>query len=80
MYTYAAELALILFVAGALLLSRTYHPSLFLHLGLCAAITHVYVQRSDQRYALIEKRDFVYGLTLTLASVIGFYLFLRVVW
>ncbi|HET6463672.1 MAG TPA: O-antigen ligase family protein [Candidatus Krumholzibacteria bacterium] len=80
MYAYAAELALIMFISGALLLSRTYHPSLFILFGLCGAITRVFVARSDQRYALIERRDFVIGLVITLASVIGFYMFLRVIW
>jgi O-antigen ligase len=81
LYATAAEFALILFFAGALLLSRTYHPSLFVLIGLCAAISRVFVSsRRDQRYALIEKRDFALGLVTTLASVILFYLFLRVVW
>jgi hypothetical protein len=79
-YAYAAELALILFIAGALLLSRTYHPSLFVLFGLCAAITRVFVTQSDQRYALIEKRDLMLGFVFTIVSVIGFYLFLRVIW
>lgn len=80
MYTYAANLAVIMFVSGALLLSRTYHPSLFILFGLCGAITNVFVNESDQRYALIEKRDFVIGFVGTLASVVGFYMFLRVIW
>ncbi|HET6348981.1 MAG TPA: O-antigen ligase family protein [Candidatus Krumholzibacteria bacterium] len=80
MYTQAAWLSLLLFVAGALLLSRTYHPSLFVLIGLCAAISRVYVERSDKRYALIERRDFLYGLAGMFAAVVVFYLFLRVVW
>ncbi|HKW14758.1 MAG TPA: O-antigen ligase family protein, partial [Candidatus Krumholzibacteria bacterium] len=70
MYTYSTEMALIMFVSGALLLSRTYHPSLFILFGMCAAITRVYVKNSDQRYALIEKRDFIVGLVITFSSVI----------
>jgi len=80
MYAYAAELALLLFVAGALLLSRTYHPSLFVLLGLCAAISRVFTTQSDQRYVLIEKRDLLLGFVLTIASVVGFYFVLRVLW
>lgn len=80
MYAYAAEMALILFVAGALLLSRTYHPSLFVLFGLCAAITRVFVARSDQRYVLLEKRDLLLGFALTIGSVVGFYMLLRVLW
>jgi hypothetical protein len=79
-YAYAAELALLLFVAGALLLSRTYHPSFFVLIGLCAAISNVFVAQSGQRFVLIEKRDFGLGLVLTFTSLILFYLFLRVVW
>jgi len=80
MYTYAAELALIMFIAGALLLSRTYHPSLFVLFGLCAAITRVFVARSDQRYVLLEKRDLLLGFVATIGSVVGFYMLLRVLW
>jgi len=80
MYAYAAELALLMFVAGALLLSRTYHPSLFVLLGLCAAISRVFVAHSDQRYVLIEKRDLLLGFVLTIASVVGFYFLLRMLW
>jgi O-antigen ligase len=81
MYTYATELALIMFVTGALLLSRTYHPSLFILFGMCGAITHVFVQtHRGQRYALIEKRDFMMGLVVTVGSVVGFYLFRRAIW
>jgi len=79
-YAYAAELALLLFVAGALLLSRTYHPSFFVLIGLCAAISNVFISRSDQRFVLIEKRDFGLGLVLTFTSLVLFYLFLRMVW
>ena len=80
MNAYAAELALLLFVAGALLLSRTYHPSLFVLLGVCAAISRVFTTQSDQRYVLIEKRDLLLGFVLTIASVVGFYFVLRVLW
>jgi O-antigen ligase len=80
LYAHAAFLALLLFVAGALLLSRTYHPSLFVLVGLCAAISQVFVKSSDQKYALIEKRDFLMGVVYTVASVVLFYLFLRVIW
>jgi len=80
MYAYAAELALLLFVAGALLLSRTYHPSLFVLLGVCAAISRVFTKQSDQHYVLIEKRDLLLGFVLTIASVVGFYFVLRVLW
>jgi putative inorganic carbon (HCO3(-)) transporter len=81
MYTYSAEMALIMFFTGALLLSRTYHPSLFILFGVCGAITHVFVKENKgQRYALIEKRDFMLGVGVTIASVIGFYLFLRAIW
>lgn len=80
MYAYAANMALLMFVTGALLLSRTYHPSLFVLFGLCGAITRVFVKHSGQRYALIEKRDFMRGIVITLASVVLFYFFLRAIW
>jgi hypothetical protein len=80
MYVYSSWMALLLFVGGALLLSRTYHPSLFVLIGVCGAISNVFIRRSEQRYALIEKRDFLLGIVITFASVVLFYLFLRAVW
>jgi len=53
---------------------------LFVLLGLCAAISRVFTTQSDQRYVLIEKRDLLLGFVLTIASVVGFYFVLRVLW
>jgi O-antigen ligase len=80
MYVHAAHLSLVVFFLGALLLSRTYHPLLFIMIGLCASITRVFVSTSEERYALIEKRDFVVGLAITVGSLALWELFLRVLW
>ena len=80
MYAHAAHLSLVVFFLGALLLSRTYHPLLFIMIGLCTCITRVFVARSEERYALIEKRDFVIGFLLTVGTLIGWQIFLRVLW
>lgn len=80
MYVYALRLGLVTFVVGAMFLSRTYHPLLFVLIGLCAATTRVFVANSPQRYKLIEKRDFVMGLLLMVGSLIGFKVFMLVAW
>ena len=80
MYVYAAHLSLVVFFLGALLLSRTYHPLLFIMIGLCTSIARVFVSESEDRYALIEKRDFVIGLALTIGSLVMWQLFLTVFW
>jgi O-antigen ligase len=80
MYAHAAHLSLVIFFLGALLLSRTYHPLLFIMIGLCTAIARVFVAQSPDRYALIEKRDFAVGLVITVASVALWQVFLRLVW
>lgn len=80
MYAYAAHLSLAIFFLGALLLSRTYHPLLFIMIGLCASITRVYVSGSTERYALLEKRDFAIGLLITVGSLVAWEIFLRVLW
>jgi O-antigen ligase len=80
MYVHAAHLSLVVFFLGSLLLSRTYHPLLFIMIGLCTSIARVFVAGSDDRYALIEKRDFVVGFGLTIASLVLWQLFLSTVW
>lgn len=80
MYAHAAHLALVTFFLGALLLSRTYHPLLFIMIGLCASISRTFVARSEDRYALIEKRDFVIGLGVTFGTLLGWEVFLRFLW
>ena len=80
MYAHAAHLSLIVFFLGALLLSRTYHPLLFIMIGLCASITRVFVSSSEDRYALFEKRDFMVCVGITVGSLIAWEFFLRVLW
>jgi putative inorganic carbon (HCO3(-)) transporter len=80
MYVYAAHLSLVVFFLGALLLSRTYHPLLFIMIGLCTCIARVFVAQSEERYALIERRDFVMGFLLTIGSLIVWEIFLRLLW
>jgi putative inorganic carbon (HCO3(-)) transporter len=80
LYVHAAHIALIVFFLGALLLSRTYHPLLFIMIGLCASISRVFVTTGEDRYALIEKRDFALGLGLTAGSLVAWEIFLRLLW
>jgi len=80
LYAHAAYLALVIFFAGALLLSRTYHPALFVLFGLNAAITRVFVMNSDQHYVLFDRREFVMGVLLTLASLVGMMALMRFLW
>jgi O-antigen ligase len=79
-YVHAARVSLIVFFLGALLLSRTYHPLLFIMIALCASISRVFVSTSEDRFALIERRDFALGLALTVGSLMGWEVLLRVLW
>ena len=80
MYAQALELGLVAYVVGAMFLSRTYHALLFILIGLCAALVRVFVAGSTERYVLVEKRDFVVGFGMTVASVIAFKAFMLVAW
>jgi O-antigen ligase len=80
MYVHAAYLGLVVFFAGALLLSRTYHPALFVLFGINAAISRVFVTQSDQKYVLFDRRDMVWGVVLTLASLVGMQVLMRLLW
>lgn len=77
---HAAHVSLLVFFLGALLLSRTYHPLLFIMIALCASIARVFVATSEDRYALIEKRDFLLGLGLTVGSLAAWQVLLRLLW
>jgi O-antigen ligase len=80
MYAEALEYALVTFVLGAYFLSRTYHELLFVLVGLSAALVHLFVSAEKDRYVLIEKRDFVYGLGWLVAGWAVTKLFLFTAW
>ncbi len=61
-YVDTVRYALIAFTTGAFFLSRTYNELLFILVGLSAAATNAFVSQSKGRYALVDKRDFVYSL------------------
>lgn len=65
---------LIAYCLSAYFLSRTYSELLFILVGLGAAITQMFVSASGERYVLIERRDFVYGLLI----IVGCFLFTKV--
>jgi len=80
LYVDSVRYGLIAFVLAAYFLSRTYNELLYILLGLSAAITHIFTANSKERYALIERRDFVYGFLLTVASWMMTKLFLYTAW
>jgi len=80
MYAHALHLSLVVFFLGALLLSRTYHALLFIMIAMCASLSRVFVKTSEDRFSLIEKKDFAVGLVLTLGTLAGWEILLRVLW
>jgi len=80
LYVDTVRYGLIAFVLAAYFLSRTYNELLFILLALSAAITHIFTVHSDQRYVLIERRDFAYGLLWTIAGWLMTKLFLYAAW
>jgi putative inorganic carbon (hco3(-)) transporter len=80
MYVHAAHLSLVVFFLSSLLLSRTYHALLFIMIGLCASITRVFVSNSEDRYSLFDRRDLMVGVALTVGTLLGWEVFLRLLW
>ncbi|MDH3198045.1 MAG: O-antigen ligase family protein [Candidatus Krumholzibacteria bacterium] len=80
LYVDTVRYGLIAFVLAAYFLSRTYNELLFILLGLSAAITHIFIAHSSERYVLIERRDFASGLLWTIVGWLLTKLFLYTAW
>jgi hypothetical protein len=72
--------ALIAYIAAGLFLSRTYSELLFIMVGLTAAITHLFVEQSTEKYVLVERRDFVASLVISVGGYVLFKSFLYWAW
>ncbi|MDH4037348.1 MAG: O-antigen ligase family protein [Candidatus Krumholzibacteria bacterium] len=68
------------FMVAAYFLSRTYNELLFIFLGLTTAITHMFVRGSSERYVLMDRRDFVYGIAATIGAMLLTKFFLITAW
>lgn len=66
-YADTVRYGLIAFILAAYFLSRTYSELLFILIGLSAAITHMFVAESPEKYKLVERKDFVYAFFLVVA-------------
>ncbi len=79
-YVETIRYGLIAFATGAYFLSRTYNEVLFLLVGLSAAVTNIFVRDSGERFALIEKRDWINGLLWTAGAWVLTKMFLILTW
>jgi putative inorganic carbon (HCO3(-)) transporter len=52
------------FLATAFFLSRTYNDLLYVLIGLSVAVTSIFVTTTQEKYQLLEKKDFLYTLIL----------------
>lgn len=76
----AVMLGLIGFFVGAMFLSRTYNPLLFILFGLAAAITGTFVAGSERHYKIVERRDIRDVIIITIALFIVLKAFLLWAW
>ena len=60
-YVETIRYGLIAFATGSYFLSRTYSEVLFLLFGLSAAVSNIFTKDNDDRFVLIEKRDWING-------------------
>ncbi len=67
-YADSVRYALIAFCLGGYWLSRTYTEPLYIMFGLSAAITHMFVTTTEEKYVLADRRDFLYGFLLAVGA------------
>jgi O-antigen ligase len=79
-YADTIRYGLIAFVLGAYFLSRTYSELLFVLIGLSVATTQIFVEDSEEKYKLVERKDFVYAFLLLVAAWIFTKGFLYFAW
>jgi O-antigen ligase len=80
MYVDTVRYALIAYISAGVFLSRTYSELLFIMVGLTAAITHMFVKQSTEKYVLVERRDFVVSLVISVGGYMFFKSFLYWAW
>ncbi|HEX5133266.1 MAG TPA: O-antigen ligase family protein [Candidatus Krumholzibacteria bacterium] len=80
LYVDTVRYALIAYCLGAYWLSRTYSELLFIMVGLSAAITHVFVKESGEKYKLLERKDFVHGFLFAMGGWLLTKIFLIFAW
>jgi O-antigen ligase len=80
LYADTVRYGLVAYCLGAYWLSRTYSELLFIMVGLCAAMTHIFVSASKDKYVLIERKDFLYGFLLAVGAWLFTKAFLYMAW
>jgi O-antigen ligase len=80
LYADTVRYGLVAYCLGAYWLSRTYSELLFIMVGLCAAMTHIFVSASKDKYVLIERKDFLYGFHLAVGAWLFTKAFLYMAW
>ncbi|HEU4365921.1 MAG TPA: O-antigen ligase family protein [Candidatus Krumholzibacteria bacterium] len=79
-YVDTVRYSMIAYCLGAYWLSRTYSELLFIMIGLTTAITHMFVSTSDEKYVLVERKDFVYGFLMAVGAWLFTKVFLFMAW
>lgn len=79
-YVDTIRFSLIAYCLGAYWLSRTYNEMLFIMVGLCTAATQIFVRTSEEKYTLIERKDFLYGFLCAIGGWWATKLFLYMAW
>jgi putative inorganic carbon (HCO3(-)) transporter len=61
--------AFVAFITSAFFLSRTYNELLYILIGLSVSATGLFIERTGERYTLIERKDFIYTGVILIAGV-----------
>jgi O-antigen ligase len=66
-------------VVPMLFISKTYSALLYILIGLAVATTKIFVEKSEEEYVVLEKRDWLYGALITIAGLVVFKLFVIII-
>ena len=70
--------ALLAYVCATVFFSAVTTDLLFIIVGLASAITNVFLQKREEHFELLGKRDLVYGIMLSLGGLAGFKIFVLI--
>lgn len=76
----AVLLGLVVYFCAGLFLSRAYSPLLLILFGLAVSITGNFVEKTGERYALVEKTDFLGAFIVTAGGLFVLKVFLIWAW
>jgi O-antigen ligase len=80
MYVETVRFALIAYATAGFFLSRTYSVLLFILVGLTTAITDMFVRETNEKYVLLERRDVLASVGISVAGYAVLKIFLYWAW